>query len=87
MLQSCDLDLFSDGECTVFFCLQEDDDVAYEEDILRNPYAVKCWLRYIEYKKDAPKQVINTIYERALKQLPGRYYSQLILDIILYCTK
>ena len=51
---------------------QEEEDVAYEEDILRNPYSVKCWLRYIEFKKDASKDVINTIYERALKQLPGR---------------
>ncbi|XP_074655253.1 pre-mRNA-splicing factor SYF1-like [Tubulanus polymorphus] len=51
----------------------EEDDLPFEEEILRNPYTVKCWLRYIEYKKDAPKAVINLIYERALKELPGSY--------------
>lgn len=45
----------------------------YEEDILRNPYSVKHWLRYIEHKKGCPKGEINIIYERALKELPGSY--------------
>ncbi|CAI9716217.1 pre-mRNA-splicing factor SYF1-like [Octopus vulgaris] len=51
----------------------EEDDLPYEEDILRNPYSVKCWLRYIEHKKEAPKTVINMIYERAIKEMPGSY--------------
>ncbi|XP_014772269.1 pre-mRNA-splicing factor SYF1 [Octopus bimaculoides] len=51
----------------------EEDDLPYEEDILRNPYSVKCWLRYIEHKKEAPKNVINMIYERAIKEMPGSY--------------
>lgn len=59
-----------DRAADIFF---EEEDIAYEEDILRNPYSVKCWLRYIEFKKEAPKEVINKIYERALKQLPGSY--------------
>ncbi|XP_033732120.1 LOW QUALITY PROTEIN: pre-mRNA-splicing factor SYF1-like [Pecten maximus] len=54
----------------IFF---EDEDLPYEEDILRNPYSVKCWLRYIEHKKGAPKNAINLVYERALKELPGSY--------------
>ena len=54
---------------------QEEADLPYEEEILRNPYSVKCWLRYIEHKKDAPKNVLNMVYERALKELPGRYVS------------
>ena len=45
----------------------------YEEEILRNPYSVKCWQRYVEHKKEAPKNVINMIYERALRELPGSY--------------
>lgn len=52
---------------------QEEDDLAYEEEIIRNPYSVKCWMRYIEHKQNAPKSVLNMIYERALKELPGRY--------------
>lgn len=45
----------------------------YEEEILRNPYSVKHWQRYIDYKRKAPKHGINIIYERAIKQLPGSY--------------
>lgn len=45
----------------------------YEEEILRNPYSVKHWQRYIDYKKKAPKNGVNIIYERAIKQLPGSY--------------
>lgn len=45
----------------------------YEEEILRNPFSVKHWLRYIEHKKGAPKHEINMIYERALKELPGSF--------------
>lgn len=54
----------------IFF---EEEDLPYEEDILRNPFSVKCWLRYIEHKKAAPKNAINLVYERALKELPGSY--------------
>ncbi|CAG0878572.1 unnamed protein product [Darwinula stevensoni] len=50
-----------------------EDDVPFEEEILRNPYSVKHWLRYIEHKKEAPKEDINLIYERALRELPGSY--------------
>ena len=56
-----------------FLTFQEEDDLPYEEDIMRNGYDVRSWLRYIEHKKDAPKEVVNMLYERALKQLPGRY--------------
>lgn len=45
----------------------------YEEEILRNAYSVKHWLRYIDHKKASPNSVINMVYERALKQLPGSY--------------
>lgn len=50
-----------------------EEDLPYEEDILRNPFSVKHWLRYIDHKKCAPKNAINIIYERALKELPGSY--------------
>ena len=46
---------------------------AYEEEIIRNPYVVKGWLRYAEYKRTAPPSQLNMIYERAVKQLPGSY--------------
>uniref|UniRef100_A0A668AVE3 Pre-mRNA-splicing factor SYF1 n=1 Tax=Myripristis murdjan TaxID=586833 RepID=A0A668AVE3_9TELE len=51
----------------------EEDDLPYEEEIIRNPYSVKCWMRYIEFKHNGPKSILNMIYERALKELPGSY--------------
>ncbi|CAH1785851.1 unnamed protein product [Owenia fusiformis] len=51
----------------------EEDDLAYEEEILRNPFSVKCWLRYVDHKKDSPRHAVNLVYERALKELPGSY--------------
>ncbi|GIY21590.1 pre-mRNA-splicing factor SYF1 [Caerostris extrusa] len=54
--------------------ISEDEDIPYEEEILRNPYSVKHWLRYIEFKKEAPKHVINRLYERALREHTGKLY-------------
>jgi len=54
----------------------EDVDLPYEEEILRHPYSVKCWLRYVEHKtknNSALTQQIYLLYERALKELPGSY--------------
>nr|XP_060620395.1 LOW QUALITY PROTEIN: pre-mRNA-splicing factor SYF1 [Anolis sagrei ordinatus] len=58
------------GKRDLFF---EEEDLQYEEEILRNPFSVKCWIRYIEFKQNAPKHILNLIYERALKELPGSY--------------
>ncbi|CAM9585712.1 unnamed protein product [Lampetra fluviatilis] len=58
------------GDTDIFF---EEDDLPYEEEIIRNPYSVKCWLRYVEFKQGATNQVVNLVYERALKELPGSY--------------
>uniref|UniRef100_G3UFR5 Pre-mRNA-splicing factor SYF1 n=1 Tax=Loxodonta africana TaxID=9785 RepID=G3UFR5_LOXAF len=51
----------------------EEEDLPYEEEIMRNPFSVKCWLRYIEFKQGAPKPRLNQLYERALKLLPCSY--------------
>ncbi|XP_065067886.1 pre-mRNA-splicing factor SYF1-like [Rhopilema esculentum] len=53
----------------------EEADVPYEEEILRHPYSVKCWMRYVEHKTTTggKNQAVNLIYERALKELPGSY--------------
>lgn len=47
------------GSSLTFVQMQEEEDVAFEEDIIRNPYHLKSWLRYIEHKltKKAPRQV------------------------------
>ncbi|XP_072936956.1 pre-mRNA-splicing factor syf1 homolog [Epargyreus clarus] len=62
--------LLDGKEIEIFF---SEEDLPYEEEILRNPFSVKHWLRYIEHKKTAPRNEINMIYERALKELPGSF--------------
>ena len=53
----------------------EEADIPYEEEILRHPFTVKCWMRYVEHKTatGGSNQAVNLIYERALKELPGSY--------------
>ncbi|XP_078445023.1 tetratricopeptide repeat (TPR)-like superfamily protein [Wolffia australiana] len=49
------------------------DDLLYEEEILRNPFSLKLWWRYLRARADAPFKKRSVIYERALKALPGSY--------------
>lgn len=67
----------------------QDEDIPYEEDIQRNPYAIKIWIRYIDLKCVSLERVksleqehsVNAVlwfplwslYERALKLFPGSY--------------
>ncbi|XP_058970864.2 pre-mRNA-splicing factor SYF1-like isoform X1 [Pocillopora verrucosa] len=52
----------------------EEEDLPYEEEIIRSPYSVKFWIRYIEHKaKKGSNTALNLLYERSLKELPGSY--------------
>ena len=74
-----------------------DEDLPFEEELLRNPHSLKAWQRYIEAKhqsKSSSGTRINMVYERALKELPGSYklwYNYLKLrrtqvnDILILC--
>ncbi|CAG2162641.1 unnamed protein product [Oppiella nova] len=53
--------------------LKSAEDLAFEEDILRNPFSVKHWMRYASHKKDSTPEALNMVYERALRELPGSY--------------
>jgi hypothetical protein len=53
--------------------LPDDDDLLYEEELLRNPYALRMWIRYIEARKSANPRKRYLLYERALNALPGSY--------------
>ena len=53
--------------------LPDEEDVHFEEELLRNPYSVKLWCRYIDIKRDATPQRRTLLYERALRVLPGSY--------------
>eukprot|EP00033_Pygsuia_biforma_P000714 GCRY01000836.1.p1 GENE.GCRY01000836.1~~GCRY01000836.1.p1 ORF type:complete len:905 (-),score=281.88 GCRY01000836.1:88-2802(-) len=53
-----------------------EDDLPFEEEVLRNKYSVKSWLLYADHKKKSNSFSIADlymIYERALKELPGSY--------------
>ena len=45
----------------------------YEDEISRNPYHLKSWLKYLDYQRNAPVTDRYVIYERALKFLPRSY--------------
>lgn len=52
-----------------------DADLPYEEDLVRNAYEPRAWLRYLEHKRSSsgdPGAVYFT-YERAVGALPGSY--------------
>ena len=55
----------------------QDNDIAFEEELLRNPHSVKLWMRYIEHKSSESEEDdtrgTNLLYERAVRQLPGSY--------------
>lgn len=57
--------------CT--FCLQERDDMPYEEDVLKNGFSFKPWWRYLQARADAEPSRRFWIYERALREIPGSY--------------
>ncbi|GAB4831286.1 hypothetical protein Ancab_005300 [Ancistrocladus abbreviatus] len=50
-----------------------EDDLPYEEELLRNPFSLRLWWRYLVARTEAPFKKRAIIYERALKALPGSY--------------
>jgi pre-mRNA-splicing factor SYF1 len=53
--------------------MPSDEDLAYEEELLRNPYSLKTWLRYLAARERAPFARRRVLYERAVAALPGSY--------------
>ncbi|XP_044477558.1 pre-mRNA-splicing factor SYF1-like [Mangifera indica] len=49
------------------------DDLLFEEELLRNPFSLKLWWRYLIARLESPFKKRFVIYERALKALPGSY--------------
>lgn len=49
------------------------DDLLYEEEVLRNPFNLKLWWRYLIARSEAPFRKRFVLYERAVKALPGSY--------------
>lgn len=65
--------------------LPDDDDLLYEEELLRNPYSLRMWWRYLEARKDAAQKRRFLLYERAISALPGSY-KVLSLSLAAWCT-
>ena len=53
--------------------MPSDEDLLYEEELLRNPYSLKMWTRYIEARRGIAAKRRYILYERAVKELPGSY--------------
>ncbi len=53
--------------------LPSEEDLLYEEELLRNPYSLRMWLRYLDARKSASPRKRYLLYERALNALPGSY--------------
>ncbi|CAG9461233.1 unnamed protein product [Pedinophyceae sp. YPF-701] len=53
--------------------MPDDDDLVYEAEVLRNPYTLRSWTKYLNERKDIPVKRRYVIYERALRALPGSY--------------
>mmetsp|Transcript_24442 Transcript_24442/g.35917 ORF Transcript_24442/g.35917 Transcript_24442/m.35917 type:complete len:888 (+) Transcript_24442:79-2742(+) len=45
----------------------------YEDEVTRNPYYLKAWLKYLDYKQSSPVGERYVIFERAVKFLPRSY--------------
>lgn len=50
-----------------------EEDLLYEEELLRNPTALRLWIRYIDARREAPAKRRYLLYERAIQKLPGSY--------------
>jgi pre-mRNA-splicing factor SYF1 len=53
--------------------LPDEADLLYEEELLRNPYSLKMWVRYLEARKAASMKKRYLLFERALNALPGSF--------------
>ena len=58
------------------------DEKVYEEDVLRNRFVLKAWLRYYERKQQESYESRLFVLERAVKELPRSYKLwKLLLDL------
>jgi hypothetical protein len=50
-----------------------EEDIPYEEELIRNPFTLKPWLHYLQHKTDRPLHEKVFVLERACRELPGSY--------------
>jgi pre-mRNA-splicing factor SYF1 len=73
-------------ETTIDDLMPTEADLLFEEEVLRNPYSLRIWIRYIEARKDAPSKRRFLLYERALKSLPGSYKVVLLFGVLCFVS-
>ncbi|KAF8421256.1 hypothetical protein EV426DRAFT_575913 [Tirmania nivea] len=62
------------GGRTISTSILFEDDAQFEQDILRDPYGIRPWLQYIDFKvKNGTIQEQVFVYERACKEFPRSY--------------
>lgn len=62
-----------ESEAALSELLPQDEDLLYEEEILRNPYELRKWWRYLQARKGISLKRRYLLYERSLQALPGSY--------------
>ncbi|RPB29386.1 TPR-like protein [Terfezia boudieri ATCC MYA-4762] len=68
------IDPAAGGKNDINLYLISEDDAQFEQDILRDPYGMRPWLQYIEFKvKNGTIQEQVFVYERACKEFPRSY--------------
>eukprot|EP00854_Cymbomonas_tetramitiformis_P009271 gene9271-10982_t len=50
-----------------------DEDLLYEEELLRNPFTLRLWIRYLDARKSVTPKRRYLLFERACRALPGSY--------------
>ncbi|OEH78794.1 putative XPA-binding protein [Cyclospora cayetanensis] len=64
-----------------------DADIAYEQELRRDPYQLKVWLAYLKSRAEAKPAIRFVIYERAVRSLPGSYklWRRYLLERVALC--
>jgi hypothetical protein len=84
-VECCSLSTVSDLETQPRSFPQKEEDIAFEEEVVRNPFALKTWWHYLLAKKEAeaPARDLNLVYERALKRVRSVVRAS---GVVLWCV-
>lgn len=67
-------------EWLTFLRVQNEDDIPFEEELLRNPFTLRGWVRYLQHKDGAPPSIRFPIFERAVK---GAWRSECAVCVLM----
>ncbi|KAL8272800.1 hypothetical protein Esti_003274 [Eimeria stiedai] len=66
-----------------------DEDIAFEQELRRDPYQLKVWLAYLKSRAKAKPATRFVVYERAVRALPGSYklWRAYLLERVSLCKE